>query len=51
MTNQTRFIIKKGSVIVEGPTGPKVDVDGRWLPGGGHQILNLNKDNLIKKNL
>jgi len=51
MTEQTRFRIKKESVIIEGKTAPKIDVDGTPLPGGGHQILNLDLDNLIKSEL
>ena len=40
LSRMTRWTIKKGSVIIEGATGPQASrLLGRTVPGGGQQIL------------
>lgn len=47
LKNQTRFRIRKGALLVEGPTAPKTDLDGKLLPGGGHQLFVPNTEDLF----
>lgn len=48
LQHQTRFRIRRGSLLVEGKTAPKIDVDGRPLPGGGHQVFVPNLQDLTR---
>ena len=45
--NVTRWRIKRDSVIIEGPNSAKINRDGELLPGGGGQMLIIDKFNLI----
>jgi len=48
LTQQTRFRIRKGSLLIEGPTAPKVEPTGVGRLGGGHQLFVPNTGSLFK---
>ena len=47
LSNQSRLRIQKGGLLIEGTTAPKLNIDGSFLPGGGHQLFVPDLTDLI----